>query len=145
MLQISGVRPLLRRPKGWISTPPKPLRSHPGFRLFHTPVIQTRSSGSSRHTGSPGNSLRSLHTFMQKPLSYDSGPLVWIDCEMTGLDPTKDRILEIAVSGYDEGKMRPQHWSENCSLGSHNGWKSWVGTWRWDWVCHKDWEEAFGR
>lgn len=46
---------------------------------------------------------------MQKPLSYDSGPLVWIDCEMTGLDPTKDRILEIAVSGYDEGKMRPQH------------------------------------
>ncbi|KAF7362201.1 Exonuclease domain-containing protein [Mycena venus] len=25
------------------------------------------------------------------------GPLIWIDCEMTGLDPDKDKILEIAV------------------------------------------------
>jgi oligoribonuclease len=35
---------------------------------------------------------------MQKPLDLHAGPLVWIDCEMTGLDPSKDKILEIAVS-----------------------------------------------
>ncbi|TBU23797.1 oligoribonuclease [Dichomitus squalens] len=32
-----------------------------------------------------------------KPLDFAAGPLVWIDCEMTGLNPRKDRILEIAV------------------------------------------------
>lgn len=32
---------------------------------------------------------------MDRPLPKD--PLVWIDCEMTGLDLSKDRILEIAV------------------------------------------------
>jgi len=40
---------------------------------------------------------QALDTVMQKPLDVDAGPLVWIDCEMTGLDPRKDRILEIAV------------------------------------------------
>lgn len=33
-----------------------------------------------------------------QPLSFASGPLVWIDCEMTGLDVQTDKILEIAVS-----------------------------------------------
>jgi hypothetical protein len=32
-----------------------------------------------------------------KPLDFYAGPLVWIDCEMTGLNPRKDKILEIAV------------------------------------------------
>jgi len=32
-----------------------------------------------------------------KPLHFDDGPLVWIDCEMTGLNPKTDRIIEIAV------------------------------------------------
>ncbi|KAI0034699.1 ribonuclease H-like domain-containing protein [Vararia minispora EC-137] len=32
-----------------------------------------------------------------KPLKFEDGPLVWIDCEMTGLNPQKDRILEVAV------------------------------------------------
>ncbi|KAF9501429.1 ribonuclease H-like protein [Pleurotus eryngii] len=32
-----------------------------------------------------------------KPLDFYSGPLVWIDCEMTGLNPRKDKIIEIAV------------------------------------------------
>lgn len=31
------------------------------------------------------------------PLGFHDGPLVWIDCEMTGLDPEVDRIIEIAV------------------------------------------------
>ncbi|KAI0000896.1 ribonuclease H-like domain-containing protein [Russula vinacea] len=30
-------------------------------------------------------------------LTYYDGPLVWIDCEMTGLDYKTDRIIEIAV------------------------------------------------
>ena len=30
-------------------------------------------------------------------LDVDDGPLVWIDCEMTGLDPRSDKIMEIAV------------------------------------------------
>ncbi|KAI0057869.1 ribonuclease H-like protein [Artomyces pyxidatus] len=30
-------------------------------------------------------------------LDFYSGPLVWIDCEMTGLDPQADKIIEIAV------------------------------------------------
>ncbi|EIM85049.1 ribonuclease H-like protein [Stereum hirsutum FP-91666 SS1] len=32
-----------------------------------------------------------------KPLDVNCGPLVWIDCEMTGLDYQTDTILEIAV------------------------------------------------
>lgn len=30
-------------------------------------------------------------------MTFDDGPLVWVDCEMTGLDPQQDRLLEIAV------------------------------------------------
>lgn len=32
-----------------------------------------------------------------QPLDFYDGPMVWIDCEMTGLNPRKDKILEIAV------------------------------------------------
>jgi Exonuclease len=32
-----------------------------------------------------------------RPLDFYDGPLVWVDCEMTGLNPRKDKILEIAV------------------------------------------------
>ncbi|KAJ3838879.1 ribonuclease H-like domain-containing protein [Lentinula raphanica] len=32
-----------------------------------------------------------------RPLDAAAGPMVWIDCEMTGLNPEKDKILEIAV------------------------------------------------
>ncbi|KAF8806529.1 ribonuclease H-like protein [Phlegmacium glaucopus] len=32
-----------------------------------------------------------------KPLYFTDGPLVWVDCEMTGLNPGKDKIIEIAV------------------------------------------------
>ncbi|KAL4071282.1 ribonuclease H-like domain-containing protein [Scleroderma yunnanense] len=31
------------------------------------------------------------------PLNFHAGPIVWIDCEMSGLNPRKDRLLEIAV------------------------------------------------
>ncbi|WWC89231.1 uncharacterized protein L201_004149 [Kwoniella dendrophila CBS 6074] len=41
-----------------------------------------------------------------KPLEYDDGPLVWVDCEMTGLDFLNDRIIEIAVI-ITNGKLEP--------------------------------------
>ncbi|MBN8503507.1 MAG: oligoribonuclease [Burkholderiales bacterium] len=34
---------------------------------------------------------------MSTELSRSENNLVWIDCEMTGLDPDKDRLIEIAV------------------------------------------------
>ena len=33
----------------------------------------------------------------EAPLAKSDDNLVWIDCEMTGLDPEKERLLEIAV------------------------------------------------
>ena len=41
--------------------------------------------------------VRAFRGMEVKPLDFAAGPLVWIDCEMTGLDPRKDKILEIAV------------------------------------------------
>ena len=44
---------------------------------------------------------RSLSTAvreMARPLPKN--PLVWVDCEMTGLDLSKDKILEIAVRSH---------------------------------------------
>ena len=29
--------------------------------------------------------------------AQDAAPLVWIDCEMTGLDPDVDELVEVAV------------------------------------------------
>ncbi|KAI0645281.1 ribonuclease H-like protein [Trametes meyenii] len=44
------------------------------------------------------SAVRSLRTYMEsRALDKTAGPLVWIDCEMTGLDPQTDKILEIAV------------------------------------------------
>ncbi|WWC70092.1 uncharacterized protein I206_104039 [Kwoniella pini CBS 10737] len=40
------------------------------------------------------------------PLEYDDGPLVWIDCEMTGLDFLNDKIIEIAVI-ITNGNLEP--------------------------------------
>ena len=34
---------------------------------------------------------------IQTTLAKSDDNLVWIDCEMTGLDPEKERLLEIAV------------------------------------------------
>ncbi|TFL07181.1 ribonuclease H-like domain-containing protein [Pterulicium gracile] len=41
-----------------------------------------------------------------KTLGYEDGPLVWIDCEMTGLNHRHDKILEIAVIITD-GNLDP--------------------------------------
>ncbi|KAG9080649.1 hypothetical protein FRC06_006309, partial [Ceratobasidium sp. 370] len=44
----------------------------------------------------PSSHDSSIMTQM-KPLRSEDGPLVWIDLETTGLDPTSNRIIEIAV------------------------------------------------
>jgi len=52
--------------------------------------------------------IHHLNLFMNTPLTADSNPqalslsksdlnMVWLDCEMTGLDPEVERIIEIAV------------------------------------------------
>ncbi|KAG8816645.1 hypothetical protein FRC19_011896 [Serendipita sp. 401] len=38
-----------------------------------------------------------LYMEKPRPLTSQDGPLVWIDCEMTGLDFKKHKLLEIAV------------------------------------------------
>ena len=52
------------------------------------------------------NTHRSFRAYQGRmnTLNWDDGPLVWIDCEMTGLDPKLNEIIEIAVSFY--GKHR---------------------------------------
>jgi len=40
---------------------------------------------------------RGYYPTTPSPMNFNDGPLVWIDCEMTGLDPSKDKIIEIAV------------------------------------------------
>lgn len=44
--------------------------------------------------------------------------MVWIDCEMTGLDPRKDKIIEIAVSVLSSVTLSG-YTAENCIGASH--------------------------
>ena len=52
---------------------------------------------------------------MNRVLDFRDGPLVWVDCEMTGLNPRKDKILEIAVWCYDQSFGSQLHNLENRS------------------------------
>src|SRR3569832_1348538 len=58
---------------------------------------RTRASSGTRESSRP--SLRRQSTPMSDTplLAKNDDNLVWIDCEMTGLDPEVDRLLEIAV------------------------------------------------
>lgn len=40
------------------------------------------------------------------PMGYQDGPMIWVDCEMTGLNVETDRIIEIAVIITD-GHLEP--------------------------------------
>lgn len=42
--------------------------------------------------------IPAVHAPSSPTLGFDSGPLVWVDLEMTGLNVHKDEIMEIAVS-----------------------------------------------
>ncbi|CAL1711328.1 unnamed protein product [Somion occarium] len=45
------------------------------------------------------NTSRTIEAYLRamRPLDFEAGPMVWIDCEMTGLDPKQNQIIEIAV------------------------------------------------
>jgi len=53
---------------------------------------------------------------MTRVLDFHDGPLVWVDCEMTGLDPRKDKILEIAVRSCSQPSATLAH---ETRTGSH--------------------------
>ncbi|KAF8996055.1 ribonuclease H-like domain-containing protein [Cyathus striatus] len=62
-------------------------------------------------------------------LDFAAGPLVWIDCEMTGLDPKKDKIIEIAViitdgnlEQVDEGIEYIVNTEKDCSMDRMDAW-----------------------
>ncbi|KAF5383405.1 hypothetical protein D9757_006123 [Collybiopsis confluens] len=57
--------------------------------------LTLRSASNSRHYSKKVVFKQRMAT--KKALDAAAGPMVWIDCEMTGLDPKKDKILEIAV------------------------------------------------
>lgn len=73
--------------------------------------------------------MNRYNTPNEKPLLAKSDQnLVWLDCEMTGLDPEKDRILEIAVIVTDahltqriEGPVLVVHQSDDL-LDSMDAW-----------------------
>ncbi len=45
----------------------------------------------------PSSNIPANQPNAEAPLAKSDDNLVWIDCEMTGLDPEKERLLEIAV------------------------------------------------
>ena len=61
------------------------------------------------HNAFRHGSLRqtSIRTFRKMDSQGISGPLVWIDCEMTGLSPKKDKLLEIAVRSSFNRRLCP--------------------------------------
>lgn len=69
------------------------LKSAPGPTIF-------RMMSSSVPVGAAGTTSaeQSDSTATKRTLDYESGPMVWIDLEMTGLDTKVDKIMEIAVS-----------------------------------------------
>ena len=88
------LRTLLPRCRGSISTR--------GIIRQRTPLI-------TRH--------RTYFMDSRQPLDLAAGPLVWIDCEMTGLDPKVDKILEIAVSPFMNAGI--PRMAQNVLAGSH--------------------------
>ena len=58
-----------------------------------------------RHSGLRQTSIRTFRKMESQSPQGVSGPLVWIDCEMTGLNPKKDRLLEIAVRSSSNRRL----------------------------------------
>jgi hypothetical protein len=63
-------------------------------RSPHPPPLSSSSSCAVATTLFQNQNMSTSNEY----LTFYDGPLVWIDCEMTGLDYKTDTILEIAVS-----------------------------------------------
>lgn len=82
------------------------LMLRPGLRILSSRFFPPLSISQHRYTtplkfksiSRTTNTTRMYSTETQEqPLDFNAGPLVWVDCEMTGLNPKKDKIIEIAV------------------------------------------------
>ncbi|OCH89870.1 ribonuclease H-like protein [Obba rivulosa] len=65
--------------------------------MFRSVLVALRPVGKRVPSFSAVRLRRNLQMSSPQPLDFRAGPLVWIDCEMTGLNPQTDKILEIAV------------------------------------------------
>lgn len=63
-------------------------------------------------------SRRSIPPMAVTPLNFAAGPLVWVDCEMTGLNHKTDKIIEIAVRV--EVKLDILALKAHTGVGPHN-------------------------
>ena len=66
------------------------------------PVWRVRYTGGARATGTDGTRGEARRGGRRRDVGSvvvadNGGHLVWIDCEMTGLDLTRDRLIEVAV------------------------------------------------
>jgi DNA polymerase III epsilon subunit-like protein len=78
------------------------LAARPAFRAStRTRPLQIRTYAGRPLFSPPPVSVYSRQEPM-RPLTAEDGPMVWIDCEMTGLDPRTNRIMEIAVGNMRE-------------------------------------------
>jgi len=61
--------------------------------------VITRQLGYSRYLNTRTHRLPWIKSKRMSEVSYTGvdSPLVWVDCEMSGLDPRKNRLLEVAV------------------------------------------------
>ena len=76
------------------------------FRVFSRPLQHVPHWRRYNHINFVSNLHPTVTMVRSNPLQLDDGPLVWIDCEMTGLEPKRDVILEIAVIITD-GQLNP--------------------------------------
>lgn len=68
-----------------------------GCQNSQTVLRSSHSTSLNISTGTQMDTSNASLVSPKKALDYDAGPLVWIDLEMTGLNPKVDKIMEIAV------------------------------------------------
>ncbi|KAF9526635.1 ribonuclease H-like domain-containing protein [Crepidotus variabilis] len=81
----------------------------PRIRILspHAQPTQRRSvSIFKKYRGTVADLKSTVMPSTYQTLGFYDGPLVWVDCEMTGLDPRKDKLLEIAVI-ITNGNLEP--------------------------------------
>src|SRR3954449_198047 len=60
------------------------------------PIVSS-GAGAGDALGAPRRDARDGRCVVSEHVAESAGHLVWIDCEMTGLDLTKDKLVEVAV------------------------------------------------
>jgi hypothetical protein len=107
-----------------------PFRMRHLFSLLHHRHLLSRSRFRPK-------SRPSYNAMSVEPHDLETGPLVWIDCEMTGLNPRKDKLLEIAVCILSLLSFRLSLRPLMTSTGSHHDRKP-SGCRRRNPICHQN-------